>query len=356
MPSTEIVTIVVGGVPYTGWKSMSVKMGAKSPERSFQITGALGADGVAAAILSIEAGAPCVLMSNGDVLCVGRVHEVEIELGPESHGIRLSGKSRGADAIKSSVDHDKHEFEQKDPLTIAQEIDKSGIGYKATVPLDKIPKARANVGDTQAKFLTKLLQKQNVWLCADKDGGIKMTQHCEETHAGGIVEGMNFMQGTAKFSVEDRMQNYKVKHHQPKGSKEKNFRGETIVTDPQGRPGTSKVIVPKTPLTKGEAQKLGKHVKGNRQGDSVSLNCTLQGFRDEAGRIWEPGNLVFCAVPSCLLAEELALNDVELYQDESGTGSVARLVLVHPSAFGKEAGKAGQKVKSQSIKGGWKSK
>ena len=136
MPSTEIVTIVVGGVPYTGWKSMSVKMGAKSPERSFQITGALGADGVAAAILSIEAGAPCVLMSNGDVLCVGRVHEVEIELGPESHGIRLSGKSRGADAIKSSVDHDKHEFEQKDPLTIAQEIDKSGIGYKATVIKD----------------------------------------------------------------------------------------------------------------------------------------------------------------------------------------------------------------------------
>ena len=41
------------------------------------------------------------------------------------------------------------------------------------------------------------------------------------------------MQGTAKFSVEHRMQNYKVKHHQPKGSKEKNFRGETVVTDGQ---------------------------------------------------------------------------------------------------------------------------
>lgn len=352
MSSIEFVTIVVGGIPYSGWKSMSVKMGAKSPERSFQISGALGADGVAVAVASIEAGAPCVLMSNGDVLCVGKVHDIEIELGPDSHGIRLTGKSRGSDAIRSSVDHEKHEWKDKDPLTIAQEIDKSGIGYKADTPLQKIPKVRANVGDTQANFLRKQLQKQDVWMCADKDGGIKFTKHCQSSHAGGIIEGMNFMQGTAKFSVEHRAENYKVKHHQPKGSKEKNFRGETVVTDPGGRKGTSKVIVPKTPMTKAEAQKLGEHTKGNRQGDSVSLNCTLQGFRDEAGMIWEPGFLVFCAVPSCLLAEELVINEVELKQDEGSSGSTAHLVLVHPSAFGGKDG-AGKKVKGIGIKSGW---
>lgn len=338
MPSREIVDIVVGGIPYTGWKSMNVKMAAKSPERSFQIVGALANPPIQAAALAIDVNDPCIIRSNGDPLVVGTVHEIEIEIDPNNHEIRISGKSRGADTVQSSIDHDTHEWKDKDVLQIAQSFDKSGIGYRTDEKLEKVPVHRANIGDTHMLGLSKILDKQRLFLCGDDDGGVMITRHGKYTHAGGIVEGINLHKGTSKFSSADRPEKVKVKGHLPKGTGEKNFRYQEEAEDRGGRKGVSRVIVPKASMSKKEAKDLAEHAVDNRFGDSVQLQTTLQGFRDEGGMLWHVGWTVWCEAPSLRLADELAINELTFSQDETN-GSFTAMSLVHPAALGGKSSK-----------------
>jgi prophage tail gpP-like protein len=349
MPSQEIVEIVVGGQHYRGWKSMSVSMNAKSPERTFQIVGALANPPIAAAALAINPNDPCIVTANGSPLVIGRVHDVEITLSPDNHEIRITGKSRGADAVKSSVDHKTHEWKNKTILQIAQDVDSSGIGYTTDENLTPVPKWRANVGATQMKMLGHLADKQRLFLCGSANGGIIITKHGKHRHGGGIIEGVNFKSGQAKFSSEDRAGEVIVKGHRHKGTGTQNTRYEHRETDPGGRPGTKKVIVPKVDMTKQEAKETAQHAVDNRFGDSVQLSCELQGFRDIGGMVWQPGWLVWCEVPSCRLSMELAISTISLHQDELSQGSIAKLTLVHPAALGGKGGKGGGKSG-----GGWK--
>ncbi|MGE0698354.1 MAG: phage baseplate assembly protein [Hyphomicrobiaceae bacterium] len=352
----EIVAVSVGGMEYRGWRSMSVRYGARSPERSFQVVGAIGDEGPAAAAFAINLNDPCVLTSNGDVLVVGRITEIEIDLEAEEHAIKLTGKSRGADAVKSSVDHPTHEWKNKDALDVAKSIDTSGIGYKTDEKLRKFDKIRCNVGDTQMKALQKIIGKDGLWLTGTEDGGIIITKHGKHRHAGGLIEGENAMKVKATFSSEDRMEKVKVKSHVPKGADTKEWRSKGEATDSGGRPGTVKVIVPKASMKPDEAKAHAENVADNRHGDSVKCSCQTQGFRDLGGRIWQPGWLVWCEVPSARLAHDLCVDTIELTQDQEPQGSVAHLTLVKPEALGGKGGKSGSKsAKAPSYKG-WKAR
>lgn len=356
MPSTELVQITVGGVPYGGWKSMSVAINARSPERTFQILGAMANPPIVAAALAINENDPCTLTSNGDILCVGKVERIEVSLDAGNHEIRITGKSKGADAAMSSVKHDTHEWRKKTPLQIAREVDTSGIGYRADCELEPIEVARCNVGATQMKLLGPLIEKQGVWMVSDDNGGILFTKHGQKRHAGGIIEGDNFLRGTASWSTENRAEKTTVLGHRHRGTGEKNVRYSKTVTDGGGKPGTHRVIVPRADMSKDEAQKLADHVASNRFGDGVQLQVELQGFRDMAGMLWHVGYLVWCEAPSLRgLAMDLAVNDLNFSQDEGGSGSLTKMTLVHPEALGSKTGQKSTKFNKQG-QGSWRNK
>jgi prophage tail gpP-like protein len=352
MPNLEFVTITVGGMEYQGWKSFSYSASAKSPERSFQIVGAKS--DIAAFSVRDWLRAPCTISSNGTLVMTGEVMGVEITIDPGNHEIRVSGKSRGHHLVTNSVDHKTHEWdkETKTLVEVAQDVDKPGIGFSTDEVMRKLPKVRANVGDSMMHFLDKLARRERMFLSSKKDGGVAITRHGKFRHTGGIVEGDNLARGTAKFSVEKRVEKVKVKGHQPTGTGEKSFRFQAEATDPGARKNTTKVIVPKTPMTEKEAKELAEHLIDNRFGDSVQLQCELQGFRDMGGMIWEPGWLVWCEVPSCELSMELAINEITLHQDAGGQGSQAQLVLVHPAALGGKTSKSSKFNKQGS--GSWR--
>jgi prophage tail gpP-like protein len=288
-------------------------------------------------------------MSNGDPLVVGRVHEMEIELDADNHEVRITGKSKGSDMVKSSVDHKTHEWRDRTLIDIANDVDSSGIGYESDEPMEPIKGAcRCNVGATQLQLLGSLAEKQGLFICANDSGGVSFTRHGKKRHAGGIIEGDNFKKGTAKFSSEDRAEETVVKGHAPSGTGEGNVRHEHREKDAGGRPGTRKVIIPRTIMSRIEARKLAEHVADSRWGDSVQLHCELQGFRDQGGVLWRPGWLAWCEVPSCFLEGDLAIKDLEFSQDDGGSRVI--MTLVNPSALGGKASKRSAKAKGPAFK------
>lgn len=342
MPSNEFVTIKIAGGEYTGWKSVAYRATATSPERSFQLVGAKS-DFMSASVTS-WINQDCTILSNGDLVMTGYVEDVEIEMdGSPNHEIRVTGKSRGADCVKCSVDHKTHEMRDVTVLDVAQAIDTPGIGYSTDEQLPKIDVVRMNIGDTHLKVLDKLTRKQGLFLSSTKDGGVIITRHGKQRHSGGIIEGDNFLKGVARFSSGNRFEKVKVKGHKAHGTGKGAIRHEALKEDSGARKGTVKVIVPKTQMEKGEAKEHAEHLARTRFGDSTQLQAGLQGWRDQGGQIWEIGWLVYCKVPSCELDMDLAVNELNLTQNEHET--IAQLMLVHPDALGAKTGQKSAKWK-----------
>ena len=67
----EVVTLVVGGMPYTAWKSMSVKYTFGSQEITFEIVASDEAPDLMSNAWRFEPGTPCQLLATGTLLVDG---------------------------------------------------------------------------------------------------------------------------------------------------------------------------------------------------------------------------------------------------------------------------------------------
>ncbi|WP_296201458.1 hypothetical protein [uncultured Hyphomicrobium sp.] len=331
MPSIERVVVAVGGIDYS-FEEFSCAANARSPERTFQVKGPKANGLIPFAAPNFKPGTPCSVSSNGSRMVTGFINTTAIKVSPTSHSVTIDGKSQGADCIKGSVDHDKHEWRDKDIVQIANDTG-TGVKFKTDEAVKKIPVTRANVGQKAVTYIGKLARKQGLFLCGEPDGSVNITRHGKYRHAGAIIEGFNLIEGEAVFSEEERFAEHKVKGHQPQGSGEKNFRYEEKAKDSGARDGPKRVLTPRTALDRGEARQKAEQSANNSYGSSVQFTAKLQGFRDEAGMLWTPGWLVMVVSPSCDVAMELAIDEVNWSQDATG-GSFSNLSLVHPSALG----------------------
>lgn len=338
----EFVAINVGGMAYGGWKSMSVTANARSPERSFEFVGAIGHNLILfmAAAAQLRPGQPCTITSNGALLVTGYINTVKIKISPDDHEIRVAGKSKGQDAVKSSFTHKSYEWAKKGTSEIAKEIDQWGIGFETDEPERKWAKVRSNVGETGHQLIGRLAADEGKFLCGQPDGKVKITKHGKHSHAGGIVEGINLIDADVEFSDEERMNKVKVKGQRPLGTGKDNLHVEDEATDSGARPGREKIIVGAADMDRKRAKDRAQNAIDNRFGDSVKMQATLQGFRDMGGQLWVPGYLVPCMVPSANLAQALAIDSITWSQDD-GQGSLSKLSLVHPAALGGKGGGGG---------------
>ncbi len=76
----------------------------------------------------------------------------------------------------------------------------------------------------------------------------------------------------------------------------------------------------------------------------TTAQITVKGWRDAAGKLWQPGWLIPVHVADLGLAQEMMIESVSYEQQDAGTGdgTVARLSLVDPRAYGGKAGKGGK--------------
>jgi prophage tail gpP-like protein len=350
MSSEEFVVLKIDGKPYEGWKSMSVKYDAKSPERSFQVQ---ASDGIVQSILSspspIQPGCEAELLSNGDLLVKGYIEDVERSFDANSHHLSISGKSKGKDAVDNSAVHGTGEFKDKNLLQIANELDKFGIGFKSDEDLRKIT-FRLNNGQTVFKNINRAARQQGLFLYGNADGSISITRHGKKQHTGGIIEGFNLKAGSSTFTEEGRHSDYIVKGQMPAGTKAENTQVKGEAKDEGVKRYRPKIWIAETAIDKQRAQERAEHMRAASAGESVKASITMQGFRDEGGRIWEAGWLVYTGSPTLLIDQDMAISSVELSQDEKSQGSLAKLELVHPSAL--RADKAKGKSKKSTKKTG----
>ena len=238
---SEFVILTVDGAPYEGWKSMSVRYTAKSPERTFEVQ-ASDAGGLLEQAFGFEPGKEVELLATGTLLVKGYIDKLEISFDANAHDLSVSGGSKGKDCVECSAVHDTGEFKDKTILNIANELDKFGIGFESDEELRKVT-FRLNNGETMHKALDRIARHQGLFLASKPDGSVNITRHGKNKHAGGIVEGVNLLAGTAHFSEQNRFSDYTVKGQSPIGTKAENTQIKGEVKDGQIKRYRPKIFV-----------------------------------------------------------------------------------------------------------------
>ena len=345
MPA-EIVTVSVqGGRAWTAWESVRIKASFKEAARSFELKAA--AEGGARQVADVFAlFSPVVIKAGADLLVTGYVEKRRPSHSATSAEIAISGRSKGADAIDCSATHATGEFRNQTPLQIAQALDSYGVGFTSDIALDPVD-FRATPGATVFRSVEPLARAQGATLTGDPDGTIRITNASgrKRKHAGGLIWGKNIKTGSADHDATGRHSQYRVVGQKGKTTGADALRLEAIARDAGVPRDRVVVVVHDDDADKARLKKRARNRRNRSAGKGLTCEITVPGWRDEKGRLWTPGWLVWTQDSFLGVCQDMLIEDVSFVQDSGGT--IAELSLVDPRAH---QGKAGKGDKS---KNGW---
>lgn len=327
--STEIVTVLAGGMTFSAWESCSWSAAIDEACRSFQVntTERPGQ-------FSFPPGTPLTLLATGSLVVTGYVNHYHSSGDAKSHKIKIAGRGKGQDFVDCSAIHPKGYGKDKTAEEFGRELDKYGVGITAKIPLPKIPMQQIKQGETCKGCVDRYLRPTGGTMMGEPDGSISITNASVATRAAGaLIEGVNILEWSVDLNDQGRMSEYTVKGQRREGTGEENLRIKEQATDGGVKRYRSRLIVQETDTDKGRARERAKHEKERCAGNATRATVSVQGWRDGAGQLWTPNTIVFVASPTLMhLVQDMLIERVDAEQD-SKSGTTAKLCLVDPRAY-----------------------
>jgi prophage tail gpP-like protein len=327
MASIEVVDI--NG--WTAFEEITVHAAFNEAARSFRATIAaeLGASTVNAIF---KPGTAVTVSTNGEVLCTGFVNTKDPHLEPHDAWIEIGGRSKSQDLIDGAAEHDTGYFENKDPLEIAQAISSNyEAKWESDQQLEKLDQYKVQQGETCFRCVEKMVRDQGFTITGTKEGNAKITKPSGQRQGGSIIEGVNIHIGDAHQNDANRHSKITVRGQRPVGHDDQNLWIEAQETDSAVKRHRAIIIVQDNDTTQERAQKRAKNRKNRAAGNALKADITMQGFHDDTGQLWEPGNLVWTESPFLDIAQDMLIESVDYTQ--TNKGSFAKLHLVDPKAY-----------------------
>lgn len=338
----EIFTIEVRGTPYTAFKSIVVSSAIDEAAGKFEAT--IAAEYGPHATKAIFGGAPAVTVrATGDLLLTGYVDRYRPSLG--SNTISISGRSKSQDAIDCSASHKTGRIEKKDPVEIAREV-AGGINveFETDQKLDKVEAYQLTPGETLFRTVEKLTRRQGCTITSTPEGKAKVTKAGTKRHAGALIEGVNIKVGDADHDMTNRHSDYTIRGQRAEGHGPGALEIEAKTKDSGVKRHRPVIIIAQDDINEKDAKSRVKNRRDRAAGEALTATVTTQGIRDEAGQIWTQGYLVWTESPFLGIAQDMLVKSVSLSQGDEGT--LARLDLCDPRAFGGKKGKGNKSASS----------
>lgn len=333
----ELVTIGAGGATYVAFKRIEVTAALNEAARSFSMLIA-AEGGPSAAAWTFQAGTPVTISFNGDLVFTGYVDRYQPKLRrPHEAEIHVSGRSKSQDMIDCSCEHPTGQFENRTVLQIAKELDKFGVGVTSDQQMDPIPYLQLTPGETVFRLLEKLCRTQGFTLSGQADGSLAIT-NAGRSHNAPLIEGRNIKDIAADHNWSGRHSHVRVRGQRPHGNGASNLQIEQTATDETVNRYRPVIVVQDDDTDHDRAGKRAKHRRDREAGTGLSASVTVQGFHDDGGTLWTPGNLVWLESPFAAIAQDMAIERA-VFTQERGRGSETKLHLCDPQAYGGKASK-----------------
>lgn len=339
--------LLVGGVKYEGWKSVRVTRSIESLCGSFEL-GLTEKWNEAGEVWPIGEGDECSVSLDGETVITGFVDTRDLELSAGDHAIRVSGRDRSGDLVDCSVLLDQWEFTKVDVLALAKKICAPynvGVSLQPglTLATTTIPKKHAiNPGESAANAIDSLCKVAGLLAVSDGRGNVVLTRAGTKVCKTALVEGVNILGASSKFTHSGRFRTYLVL-----GSHRGTETMHVGESDWEGRPvslvkgvaedrevrrfGRNLVIRPEHSITQAQAKARAQWEATTRAAKSSAVTVKVQGWKD-GSRLWPVNEQVQIKAPSVGINGQMLITQVEFSEDRA-TGTTATLTLRRPASF-----------------------
>lgn len=346
-----MITVVVNNEQYNNLISVEIGMALSAIARDFTINVAQPA-GTA---LPFKGGEPIQIYIDNELALDGSIFTVSPTYSKRDHTITLSGRSRVADLVDSTLL----------PLSIASDISLRKVIEKVISQLgldlsaiDQVPgladfiiaedKISAELGDNAFRFIDTLARKRQVLLTSDAEGNVIITRNGTERNpvtlfneAGGT--GGNIISSSISYDLNQRFNKYIVMSQKNGGADffagaldPKSFvdqRGEQV--DGSVRSGRQMVMQAEKASSSDQSKQRATWQANINRARSRNYSVTVQGVRPKGGDIWQVNKLQEVIDDQAGINEIMLIDSVRFSQSKRG-GTLTKLGLVEKDAYSVE--------------------
>lgn len=355
MAAGEIVTVVVGGQSYTAFETIKVRAGVKKAARSFalKIAAEAGPDATASifqpyvpvqifAMVDDGSAGGQGGQGGGDLIFTGYVDKYKAKLSKHEAYIEIEGRSKGQDIVDSSADHQKSDYVQKTPLDIAQDQDVYGVGFSAGPGLNLTPvdQWRPNPGQPLFHALDQLCHDAECTMAGQPDGSIQMTQAgaAPPRQPTPLIEGVNILIIEGDLDVSDIHSDVTAHGQAAYGTGAQNTQISATASNSTVKRKRKLHIHHHHHTDQNRISLKAKNHRDKEAGNGIKASVTVQGWHDDSGMLWTPGNVVWLQSPFAAIVQDMLIESVDYTQDSKEPGSLCKMELVDPRAHGGQGG------------------
>lgn len=305
---------------------VSAEEAARSAHADFVITGSG---------LPVAPGASTRITASGDLMLTGYVRDVDTGYDEESRSFSCGIVSRTVDYVECSADHASGEILDKTLEDIAKELDSHGIGVEtdgSDLPIE--PRHKLAVGESAFSSIERRTRGRGVLIHDTPEGRIKLATKPAGKHAGKLQRSVNILPGSsASFTEEGRYSDIKVRGQSTEGTERQQLRGQSSAKDDGVKRKRTLILRHEGEASTGRMKKRAAWHARRAAGNGTTASIVSSGWRDDAGKLWQPNWLVYVQDDWLGLDGWMVIKDIDF---EQGDMTKATLSLADPRALGGE--------------------
>lgn len=352
--SPGAVTLLVGGMLYTGWTDVEVRRSVKETSGQFTLhaeerwsAGAMGGGPAALLEWRIRAGDPCQIFYMGVLVLTGHVDAYQPRYSSTHHSVTIQGRSKTGDLCDCSAEIPNGEMRQASLDQVARTALKKyriGLRVEADVkePFDVV---RVHPGETVHRFLERYARPGAVALTDDEKGDLRLLHVKDGAPVASLIEGVNILEASAMLRQDNRHSEYHASG-QDHGTDQRYGR-DVAEIGAKARDGAVRRHRPlrllnETKTARKKARSRAAWEAAVRAGESTRAEVKVYDWLYAPGKLWMPGLIVMVVSPMLAVERTLAIESTVLNLSDKGT--IASLSMVPVEALNPNAGsgKAGK--------------
>ncbi|MHC1701806.1 MAG: phage baseplate assembly protein [Humidesulfovibrio sp.] len=366
MPS-EIVSLNIGGIAWKGWTEVNITRAVDAVSGSFEVSlvdrwgDDMQALPIAASMpVSIQTVASGSSSAQPDELIRGYIDTVKPSFGATDHKISIGGRDASADLVDCAAVHRPGEWKGLSCLRLAEILAAPfGVAVRclgnagAAIPVHKI-----EPGETAWECLDRALRQRELLAMPDGKGGILLNAIGTGRATTALIQGQNILSASADFDAKGRFSEYRVLAQNKGTDSEHGDKAAAVLgiaQDPTVGRFRPHVITGESPKDAATANRRAAWEASVRAGRSVSVDVTVQGWRQGDGTLWPLGVMCRVTIPYLFIDQDLMIGKVTHKLGSGGT--TTSLTLRSPLAYAQEfekhikTGKGGKGGEGDLLKG-----
>ncbi len=350
--------IQVDGVSYLNFLNASVEFSLTNFARFFDFT----ATSTEAKQLPFKVGDSCQITIDKELVLTGFIERMDISYSGGNHTIRVSGRDKVGDLVDSSLEKLDIQGDISFEDVIRRVLEELTFSASDILVINLVEGLENFVKDTDIlspstgqnswDFLETLARKKNVLLRTNNDGDI-LIERSPEGNTGGASEGFNtttlanrldnstnnILSSSTSFDDTQVFNKYTVRSQSNVSTLKSIFEDATATVDKFGeaiqediRTTRQLVLQAENASVNDESINRAQWEANFRQARQRVYSCTINGFRDSQGVIWDVNQLIRVDDDFAGINGNMLIDSVTFIFDLTG-GEETTLSLVQEGSY-----------------------